>query len=213
MTQKNLTKDIKSEIVKNALTKSGIFEKEEQLFKDRADWAEKVRIEAIGGENMDSGINDIISEIKTLANKIPESVREDDFPIRESSYIEINLAGITVWAFYNGARERGCQRYSRQRVTKITPRNTSVILADNPLVNEFYELEKRYNELENQREDITNNVEAALAKVRTVKRLLTEWPEAAELLPKSTAKAAPVPAVRREALNELIGLPTEADND
>ncbi|MGJ0624128.1 Nmad5 family putative nucleotide modification protein, partial [Xenorhabdus bovienii] len=80
---------------------------------------------------------------------------------------------------------------------------------DNPLVNAFYDLERHYSELEDQREDITNNVEAALLKVRSVKRLLAEWPEAAELLPKDTAKAAPVPAVRREALNELIGLPTE----
>ncbi|KLU15571.1 Nmad5 family putative nucleotide modification protein [Xenorhabdus griffiniae] len=208
MTQKTLTKDIKSEIVKNALVKSGIFEKEEQLYKDRADWTEKVRIEAIGGENMDSGVNDIISEIKKLANKIPPALRIDAFPIYESSYIEINLAGISVLAFYNGSL-RYSQREYRERVFKITPKVKNVILADNPLVNEFYELEKRHNELENQRRDITNNVEAALAKVRTVKRLLTEWPEAEELLPKSTAKAAPVPAVRRDALNEMIGLPTE----
>ncbi|OTA14628.1 hypothetical protein Xvie_03565 [Xenorhabdus vietnamensis] len=205
MTQKTLTKDIKSEIVKNALTKAGIFEKEEQLYKDRADWAEKVRIEAIGGANMDSGINDIISEIKKLANKIPESMRLDEFPVREYSFIEINLAGSRVIAYFNGDR----QRYTfKERIYKITP-STTTLLADNPLVNEFYDLEKRHEELNNQREDITNNVESALLKVRSVKRLLTEWPEAAELLPKDTAKAAPVPAVRREALNEMIGLPSE----
>ncbi|MBC8950222.1 Nmad5 family putative nucleotide modification protein [Xenorhabdus sp. TS4] len=77
------------------------------------------------------------------------------------------------------------------------------------MVNEFYELEKRHEALNNQRDDITNNVEAALLKFRSVKRLLAEWPEATELLPKDTIKAPPVPAVRREALNELIGLPTE----
>jgi archaellum component FlaC len=203
-----LTKDIKNQIVKNALTKAGIFEKEEQLYKDRADWAEKVRIEAIGGENMDSGINDIISEIKALANKIPETIRIDEFPIYKASYMEINLAGISVLVFYNG--DVNTRFSNRTRVFKITPKNKSVILADNPLVNEFYELENRYKELQNQREDITNNVEAALSKVRTIKRLLVEWPEAAELLPKSTAKAASVPAVRREELNSLIGLPSEA---
>nr|WP_244182531.1 Nmad5 family putative nucleotide modification protein [Xenorhabdus beddingii] len=56
---------------------------------------------------------------------------------------------------------------------------------------------------------MTNNVEAALLKVRTVKRLLEEWPEAAELILKDIAKATPVPAVCREALNELSGLPPE----
>ncbi|MBD2782512.1 Nmad5 family putative nucleotide modification protein [Xenorhabdus szentirmaii] len=208
MTQKILTKDVKNEIVKNALIKAGIFDKKEQLYKDRADWAEKIRIEAIGGENMEKGIQNIGSEIKALVDKIPESMRKSDMPVRETDRIEINLAGSRVYAYFNGARERF---NNRDYVFKITPRGTT-ILADNPLVNEFYALENRYRELENQRETITHNVEAALLKVRSVKRLLAEWPEAAELLPKDTVKAAPVPAVRREALNTLIGLPTNAVN-
>ncbi|MDX7988629.1 hypothetical protein FE392_15035 [Xenorhabdus sp. 12] len=207
MTQKILTKEIKSLIVKNALAKAGIFEKEDKLFQDRADWAEKIRIEAIGGENMEQGVQDILSEMKKLATKIPEALREDMMPIRESLGIEINLAGSYVFACFNGARERYRSLGRREHVYKIAP-NKTVLLADNPLVNEFYELEKRYNELENQRDDITNNVDAALLKVRSIKRLLEEWPEAAELLPKEMEKAAPVPAVRRETLNTLIGLPT-----
>ncbi|MBI6549916.1 Nmad5 family putative nucleotide modification protein [Xenorhabdus lircayensis] len=211
MTQKTLTKDIKFLIVKNALAKAGIFEKEEQLYQDRADWAEKIRIEAIGGENMEQGIQDIMSEIKKLATKIPEALKIDRMPIREYFYIEVNLAGSRVFIYFNGARERYRNPGSREHIYKITPEKTT-LLADNPLVNEFYEFEKRYKELENQREDITNNVDAALLKVRSVKRLLEEWPEAAELLPKEMEKSAPVPAVRREALNTLIGLPTGTDN-
>ncbi|MDE9443440.1 hypothetical protein KKJ13_18030 [Xenorhabdus bovienii] len=207
MTQKTLTKEVKSLIVKNALAKAGIFEKEEQLYKDRADWAEKIRIEAIGGITMETAIQNIMTEIKILAAKIPESLREDDMPVREAYYIETNLAGISVVAYFSGARQR--YHCAKDYKYKITPKNTT-LLADNPLVNEFYDLERRYSELEDQRETITNNVEAALLKVRSVKRLLAEWPEAAELLPKDTVKAPPVPAVRREALNELIGLPTAA---
>ncbi|MGJ0578046.1 Nmad5 family putative nucleotide modification protein [Xenorhabdus bovienii] len=211
MTQKTLTKEVKSLIVKNALAKAGIFKKEEQLYKDRADWAEKIRIEAIGGAHMDAGIKDIMSEIKTLEAKIPEPLRVYDTLVREAIYIDINLAGVSVVAYFNGARESYLYRENRDHIYKITPKKTT-LLADNPLVNAFYDLERRYSELEDQREDITNNVEAALLKVRSVKRLLAEWPEAAELLPKDTVKAAPVPAVRREALNELIGLPTENVN-
>ncbi|MDE9456088.1 Nmad5 family putative nucleotide modification protein [Xenorhabdus bovienii] len=211
MTQKTLTKEVKSLIVKNALAKAGIFEKEEQLYKDRANWSDKIRIEAIGGITMETAIQNIKSEIKTLAAKIPESLRVDDMPVREAIYIEINLAGVSVVAYFNGARERYLYRENRNHIYKITPKNT-ILLADNPLVNAFYDLERRYSELEDQRETITNNVEAALLKVRSVKRLLAEWPEAAELLPKDTVKAPPVPAVRREALNELIGLPTETVN-
>ncbi|MBD2803468.1 hypothetical protein ID855_01815 [Xenorhabdus sp. ZM] len=207
MTQKILTKEIKSLIVKNALAKAGIFEKEDKLFQDRADWAEKIRIEAIGGENMEQGVQDILSEIKKLATKIPEPLRIKAMPIREEICIRLNLAGSRVYAYFNGALERFKYPDSRKHITKITLEHTT-LLADNPLVNEFYELEKRYGELKSQRNDITNNVEAALLKVRSVKRLLEEWPEAAELLPKEMNKAAPVPAVRREALNTLIGLPT-----
>ncbi|PHM33299.1 Nmad5 family putative nucleotide modification protein [Xenorhabdus innexi] len=208
MTQKILTKDIKSLIVTNALTKAGIFEKEDKLFQDRADWAEKIRIEAIGGKNMEQGIQDIMSEIEKLTTKLPESLRTNITPINRSNCVGINLAGSRVYAYFNGARERFKYPDSRKHITKITPDNTT-LLADNPLVNEFYELEKRHDELKSQRADITNNVEAVLLKVRSVKRLLEEWPEAAELLPKDMGKAAPVPAVRREALNTLIGLPTE----
>ncbi|CDL86301.1 Nmad5 family putative nucleotide modification protein [Xenorhabdus cabanillasii] len=75
MTQKILTKDIKSLIVKNALTKAGIFEKEKQLYQYRANWAEKIRIEAIGGENMEQSIQDIMSEIKKAA-PVPAVRRE-----------------------------------------------------------------------------------------------------------------------------------------
>ncbi|WP_242452188.1 Nmad5 family putative nucleotide modification protein, partial [Providencia rettgeri] len=44
----------------------------------------------------------------------------------------------------------------------------------------------------------------------TVKRLLTIWPEAKELLPKDVEKASvQLPALKVEKLNEIIGLPTE----
>ncbi|MGJ0626474.1 Nmad5 family putative nucleotide modification protein, partial [Xenorhabdus bovienii] len=127
MTQKTLTKEVKSLIVKNALAKAKIFKKEEQLYKDRADWAEKIRIEAIGGAHMDAGIKDIMSEIKTLAAKIPEPLRVDDMPVREAIYIEINLAGVSVVAYFNGARQRYHYLEKRDHIYKITPKNTTLL--------------------------------------------------------------------------------------
>ncbi|EGG5425906.1 hypothetical protein HJ623_005054, partial [Salmonella enterica] len=61
--------------------------------------------------------------------------------------------------------------------------------------------------------DIRQNVTAALNKARTVKRLLEQWPEAKELLPAEDAVVPLPPAIRREALNEMIGLPSESSQE
>ena len=49
--------------------------------------------------------------------------------------------------------------------------------------------------------------------MRTVKRLLEEWPEAKELLPADAPSAPLPPAIRRETLNEMIGLPSDEGVD
>lgn len=77
------------------------------------------------------------------------------------------------------------------------------------LVTEFYSFDALYREIKSDETDIRQNVTAALDKARTVKRLLEQWPEAKELLPAEDAVVPPPPAIRREALNEMIGLPTE----
>ncbi|HCB7909484.1 TPA: hypothetical protein M2D74_002482, partial [Escherichia coli] len=49
--------------------------------------------------------------------------------------------------------------------------------------------------------------------VRTVKQLLDVWPEAKELLPTDAPPVPLAPAVHRETLNEMIGLPTNTVSD
>ncbi|EJX4187903.1 hypothetical protein QB759_004637 [Salmonella enterica] len=82
-------------------------------------------------------------------------------------------------------------------------------MADDPLVTEFYSFDALYREIKSDETDIRQNVTAALDKARTVKRLLEQWPEAKELLPADDAVVPLPPAIRREALNEMIGLPTK----
>lgn len=85
------------------------------------------------------------------------------------------------------------------------------LLADDPLVTEFYGFDALLKQIKSDEADIRQNVSAALSKVRTVKRLLEEWPEAKELLP-ADAPAVPLPpAIRRETLNEMIGLPSDEE--
>lgn len=96
-----------------------------------------------------------------------------------------------------------------QTISKNNPYEYT-LLADDPLVTEFYSFDALYREIKSDETDIRQNVTAALDKARTVKRLLEQWPEAKELLPAEDAVVPLPPAIRREALNEMIGLPSEA---
>lgn len=112
-----------------------------------------------------------------------------------------------MYAFFNGNRSE-YERRAPDHIAKVTPRELT-LTAEDPLVDEFYTFDEREQKIDELQTNVKANVNAALQKVRTVKRLLEEWPEAAELLPPDTPKAPPVPAVRREALNEMLGLPTD----
>lgn len=208
MAQVILTNVLKEQIVTNALAKSGIPDKKAKLRADRIDWAERVRVEAIGGPAAKAEIGKTLKKIEALALKLPPGLQElKKVPVRKRHAIVLNLAGSRVYAYFNGNYSE-YERRSPDHISKIAPEEFT-LTADNPLVDEFYTFETRYTELEKQQDSIKANVTAALQKVRTIKRLLEEWPEAIELLPADAPKAPPVPAVRREALNEMIGLPTE----
>ncbi|EFA3954189.1 hypothetical protein E2P51_25425 [Escherichia coli] len=86
-------------------------------------------------------------------------------------------------------------------------------MANDPLVTECYGFDTLYEQIQSDESDIRQNVSAALSKVRTVKRLLEEWPEAKELLPADAPSAPLPPAIRRETLNEMIGLPSDEGVD
>ncbi|EBL9006791.1 hypothetical protein DM530_26200, partial [Salmonella enterica] len=122
--------------------------------------------------------------------------------------IYLNLAGSRVRAYFNG-NYRGHEQGGPDPIRKIAPYEYT-LLADDPLVTEFYGFDALYREIKSDETDIRQNVTAALAKARTVKRLLEQWPEAKELLPAEDVAAPLHPAIRREALNEMIGLPSEA---
>ncbi|EGN7597853.1 Nmad5 family putative nucleotide modification protein [Escherichia coli] len=81
------------------------------------------------------------------------------------------------------------------------------------MVTEFYSFDALYTQIKSDETEIIQNVSAALNKVRTVKRLLDVWPEAKELLPTDAPPVPLAPAVHRETLNEMIGLPTNTVSD
>lgn len=121
----------------------------------------------------------------------------------------LNLAGSRVNVYFNG-NYRGYESGSPDHIHKIAP-SEFTLLADDPLVTEFYGFDALYKQIQSDESDIRQNVSAALSKVRTVKRLLEEWPEAKELLPADAPSVPLPPAIRRETLNSMIGLPSDEE--
>lgn len=206
MAQAILTNDMKNQIILNALTKASITQRKASLRADRVAWAERVRLAAIGGEEIEAGVLKHLAQLEALAEKFPKALRTKDPHVRKDYRIRLNLAGSTVFAFFNG-NYCDYERTSPNHVWKMTPAEFT-LLADNPLVTEFYGFDALYKQIESDEYDIRQNVSAALSKVRTVKRLLEEWPEAKELLPADAPSIPLPPAIRREALNGMIGLPS-----
>ncbi|EMX5816388.1 hypothetical protein AAHF61_004661 [Salmonella enterica] len=205
-----LNKAVKEIIVDNALAKAGIPQRKKALRAARVDWTERVRLKAIGGPEAEAEILKAEKKIAALIAKVPEELRTDNRIIRTRDDIYLNLAGSRVCAYFNG-NYKGYESGSPEHICKVTPYEYT-LLADDPLVTEFYGFDALYREIKSDEADIRQNVTAALDKARTVKRLLEQWPEAKELLPAENTIVPLPPAIRREALNEMIGLPSEVTN-
>ncbi|AXD45401.1 hypothetical protein FPT84_19700 [Salmonella enterica] len=207
MAQTTLTRNLKDTIIDNALTKAGIPQRKKALRDARADWAERVRLKAIGGPEAEAEVIKTEKKMAALAAKLPKELRTNNTFVRYDDYICLNLAGSRVCAYFNG-NYRGYEQGAPDHIRKITPCEYT-LLADDPLVTEFYGFDALYREIKSDEADIRQNVTAALNKARTVKRLLAQWPEAKELLPAGDAIVPLPPAICRETLNEMIGLPSE----
>lgn len=206
-----LNKSIKEKIIDNALAKAGIPQRKKALRDARADWAERVRLAAIGGPETEAEVLKTEKKIAALIAKLPEELRTNYTFVRYDSDIYLNLAGSRVRAYFNG-NYRGHEQGEPDPIRKIAPYEYT-LLADDPLVTEFYSFDALYREIKSDEADIRQNVTAALDKARTVKRLLEQWPEAKELLPAENAIVPLPPAIRREALNDMIGLPSESSQE
>ncbi|EMF3851435.1 hypothetical protein V3E06_004856 [Salmonella enterica] len=205
-----LNKAVKEIIVDNALAKAGIPQRKKALRAARADWAERVRLKAIGGPEAEAEVLKTEKKIAALIAKLPEGMRTNSTFVRKDYDIYLNIAGSQTYVYFNG-NYRAHESGQPDHICKITPYKYT-LLPDDPLVTEFYGFDALYREIKSDEADIRQNVTAALDKARTVKRLLEQWPEAKELLPAENATVPLPPAIRREALNEMIGLPSEVED-
>lgn len=146
-----------------------------------------------------------VAEIERLIGQLPDGVRiANGFVKRDYELYNLNVAGLRVRAQFNGSEAR---HDGPECVYKITP-NSYTLLADDPLTAEFHAIHEEQQLLDKQRSALTANVRAAVQSVTTIKKLLEVWPEAAELIPEAVAPAKQLPALQREDLNAMIGLPS-----
>ncbi|WP_323932655.1 Nmad5 family putative nucleotide modification protein [Aeromonas hydrophila] len=197
-----LTNQIKQQIVAAAIAKAGIPAEEEALRLHRAAWAEACRIDALGGKQAAKQVDKVIEEVERIRSSLPEKLSTENNVVRHGHYIYLNLAGITVLAYFSGMVSDKGQRVTRPTIYCHT------LLADHPLVSTFHALAQEQDELNQRRNHLHAHVTAALANIHSDTKLLKIWPEAAELLP-AEVKKVQLPALPTADLNALIGLPSE----
>lgn len=200
-----LTNAIREVIVNNAVAKSGLNDVRDAIVKQRAEWANKVRLETIGGVEEEQKLADINNQYESLCESVPKSLRLTGRPpVVTDTDIYVNVAGVSFYAYFSGQ----LNTYTGESVRKISPAKAT-LLADNPLVAEFHEIHNKQAEYDDKLSTLTNSVRAAVQKVTTVKKLLEVWPEAKELIPEEVEKQVKqLPSIRTEDLNKMIGLPS-----
>lgn len=196
-----LNTHLRARIIDNALAKAGIDAAQAAVDADFNAWADDLRLFLNGVP--DSAL--IAAEKKALkaAKEIPEHLLGSaPTLLRRNNYFAVNLAGANLQpSLYDAAGKQE---------SRIVPRNRLSVLADNPLVQRFYDIEARKKEIADKRTALRAQVKAAIASVTTVASLLKTWPEAKELLPANLEEAkSQLPALAVVDLNALIGLPTE----
>lgn len=191
-----ITNAMRDAIVKNALLKSGMTAKAEEIKQKRYDWAERARVETIGGHEKATEYAQINKNSRAIHDSLPSGFQGHANIIDRRQRIYINLAGACIEV--------------RLRDYAEASSNREVIKADSPLCQQFYDIEHEYEAMVQSSDQIRIQVRATLNKFTTLKRLIEAWPEVQELLPPSVEQPkSNLPAIQVADLNKLVGLPTE----
>lgn len=193
-----ITNAIKDAIVKNALAKSGATARIKAVEEKRFEWAERARIETLGGPEKAAEYAAINKKSRKAYDALPQGLRVAANIVERRGSFYLNLAGLSLTVKLRGYAEAS--------------RNREVIHADNPLCQQFHDIEAEEKSAVEQGTTVEIQVRATLDKFGTVKRLVEAWPEAQELLPPTTVSPkSNLPAIKVADLNKLVGLPSDKE--
>ena len=189
-----ITSVLKTQIVKNALVKSGVTARIEAVKEKRFAWAEQARVHTLGGASKAAEYAQINVDAGKAYASLPSGLKQNSAIVTRRKEFYVNLAGVSVTVGLPGYAEAS--------------HNREVITADSPLCQQFYDIKAEENAACDQGTLVENQVRATLDKFGTVKRLVEAWPEVLGLLPAATlAPKSNLPAIQVADLNKLVGLP------
>lgn len=211
-----LTKLIKEQIVANAITKSGILNREAKNIKARAKLADKCRIESLGGK---AKLNKMV-KAAALAKEATDAVKSisdnntGDFRATFNRQIQITVAfgGMQDTLQYNG---NTLPTKETDKRVYLTPApfghyRSLTVPADHTLTKEWDAINAEQKIINDIRDNISVNTWAILESVTTDKKLIEIWPESFELIPKSVASPTiNLPTTDVKTLNDMIGIPSD----
>ena len=203
-----LNSAIRDQIVKNALTSSGYFSEQKQLVEDRAQFAAHVHSLVLAKDGVtEDGLDKELAKLKANSSSYISASES------KSTWMRVNLAGISVDLNFNGAEHSHHSThlgssYGDGSVIRWVPRNRPDI-ADQVLKQDFLDLAARQTKNTENKDRIESTVRAVLRSVSTVGKLVESWPEAVELLPDElVAVSGTGLAVIPADLNALCGIPS-----
>lgn len=215
-----INNEIRSAIKAKAYVTSGIEQSKKALITKRAQFAEKVRqktLEMCGVTEAELNAKykaflaaDI--EISNQAfNGVGKFIGVNVYRDRDRCvFVAIN--GQNRYLYLNGSVNGEDTHIEITKVKDGGPwvNRSRILISDDSLLAELMSLDKDYSDLESKEKTFNNTLDAVLKNARTVKQLLTAWPEAKELLPddlqKATGKAL---AINPEELNAICGIPSD----
>lgn len=190
-----LTNKLRDTIVDNALEKAGITKRVNDCAENLKLWGDEVRVFLLGGAVKAVELDKKRAQVQAIAKGIDPALRSTGDIFSGRSEIHLNMAGVRVRAKLS--------KYS------IAP-SSGTLLADNPLVQTWYDLRAEQEAAEKDHDNIRAQVRATVEKFGSVKRLIEAWPEAKELLPAVLPEKKPqLPALAIADLNKLVGLPSD----
>lgn len=204
-----LNKQVKSQIIENALIKAGVLDKQENINKLRADLAESVRVYACGGKEAIKLTEKLAEQIKLAEGKIPNGVCvAGNFQLRSAFSVPAAFGGMRTTLYYSGKTN------DKDRVRKSPAPyqygNSINFAADHKFTDQFKKIEKMQSDLDDLASSIRTNVSALVSSVNTDSQLIKAWPESKELLPEEISKpVVNLPSADVKSLNEMIGIPSE----
>lgn len=208
-----LNKEIRQKMIDKAYELSAIPQARKELTKRSIALSEAVRLDGLGGKNVDNNLRAAEKEIKMLLGKrdIPDGF--NDFSFKRSDYALALFGETNQTLHFHGSlridRENVIQSDSSAEYRKFATCDRQEYGHDHALTIEYESLVNEAKKLKEDEEILRAKVGGAVFSFSSTEKLIEHWPEAAALIPKHIEKASkPMPiALAVQDLNHIIGLP------